>query len=182
MSLSKEYDVYYTTGGLHFVGGGSDIWVNDWIELISKRLDVTPVLCIDRIKIGHDSKEWYEAFYKEKFGHLKIVEVNNESDFDEVADLYVIWARAEIKDLDEGLMSANRKYSYWIIGSLLFIIILTVIPWEDTLPSGPKVGVVELDIPISGSKQAVKDLNYFNDHREDRNHYVSTFVRLETLF
>ncbi|EEH69718.1 MULTISPECIES: hypothetical protein [Acinetobacter] len=26
------------------------------------------------------------------------------------------------------------------------------------------------------------DLNYFNDHREDRNHYVSTFLRLETLF
>lgn len=26
------------------------------------------------------------------------------------------------------------------------------------------------------------DLNYFNDHREDRSHYVSTFVRLETLF
>ncbi|ENU31808.1 hypothetical protein F991_00293 [Acinetobacter sp. CIP-A165] len=26
------------------------------------------------------------------------------------------------------------------------------------------------------------DLNYFNDHREDRDHYVRTFVRLETLF
>ena len=43
MSLSKEYDGYYTTGGLHFVGGGSDIWVNDWIELISKKLNVTPL-------------------------------------------------------------------------------------------------------------------------------------------
>ena len=44
MSLSKEYDVYYTTGGLHFVGGGSDIWVNNWIELIPKKLKVTPVM------------------------------------------------------------------------------------------------------------------------------------------
>ena len=26
------------------------------------------------------------------------------------------------------------------------------------------------------------DLNYFNDHREDRSHFISTFVRLETLF
>lgn len=26
------------------------------------------------------------------------------------------------------------------------------------------------------------DLNYINDHREDRNHYVSTFLRLEALF
>ena len=25
-------------------------------------------------------------------------------------------------------------------------------------------------------------LNYFNDHREDRSHYVSTFIRFETLF
>ena len=109
LNPNDEYDVYYTTGGLHFVGGGSDIWVNDWIELISKRLDVTPVLCIDRIKIGHDSKEWYEAFYKEKFGHLKIVEVNNESDFDEVADLYVIWARAEIKELFMDVVNNCRR-------------------------------------------------------------------------
>ncbi|MGA4852413.1 hypothetical protein ACPC5U_03905 [Acinetobacter haemolyticus] len=26
------------------------------------------------------------------------------------------------------------------------------------------------------------DMSYLNDHREDRNHYVSTFLRLETLF
>ncbi|MFW1875263.1 hypothetical protein ACG9XQ_18255, partial [Acinetobacter baumannii] len=26
------------------------------------------------------------------------------------------------------------------------------------------------------------DLNYFNVHREDRNHYVSTFLRVEALF
>lgn len=26
------------------------------------------------------------------------------------------------------------------------------------------------------------DLNYFNEHREDRSHYVSTFIRFETLF
>ena len=26
------------------------------------------------------------------------------------------------------------------------------------------------------------DLNYFNDHREDRDHHISTFVRLEALF
>ena len=84
--------------------------------------------------------------------------------------------RAEIKDLDEGLMSANRKYSYWIIGSLLFIIILTVIPWEDTLPFGPKVGVVEINTPITGSKQAVKDLNYFSD----KANIIAIVVRLET--
>ena len=84
--------------------------------------------------------------------------------------------RPEIKDLDEGLMSANRKYSYWIIGSLLFIIILTVIPWEDTLPSSPKVGVVEIDMPITGSEQTVKDLNYFSE----KSNIIAIVVRLET--
>ena len=84
--------------------------------------------------------------------------------------------RSEIKDMDEGLMSANRKYSYWIIGSLLFIIILTVIPWEDTLPSGSKVGVVEIDIPITGSKKVVKDLNYFLE----KSNIIAIVVRLET--
>ena len=73
-------------------------------------------------------------------------------------------------------MSANQKYSYWIIGSLIFIIILTVIPWEDTLPSSPKVGVVEIDMPITGSKQAVKDLNYFRD----KANIIAIVVRLET--
>ena len=78
--------------------------------------------------------------------------------------------------MDEGLRSANRKYSYWIIGSLIFIIILTVIPWEETLPSGPKVGVVEIDIPITWSKQAVKDLNYFSE----KSNIIAIVVRLET--
>ena len=73
-------------------------------------------------------------------------------------------------------MSANRKYSYWILGSLLFIIILTVIPWEDILPSGPKVGVVEIDMPITGSKQAVKDLNYLIE----KSNIIAIVVRLET--
>ena len=33
-----SYDVYYSTGGKNTVGGGSDIWVNNWIELIPKKL------------------------------------------------------------------------------------------------------------------------------------------------
>ena len=73
-------------------------------------------------------------------------------------------------------MSANRKYSYSIIGSLIFIIILTVIPWEDTLPSGSKIGVVEIDIPITGSKKVVKDLNYFLE----KSNIIAIVVRLET--
>ena len=34
-------------------------------------------------------------------------------------------------------MSKNRKYSYWIIGLIVFIIILSIIPWEDVIPDSP---------------------------------------------
>jgi len=30
-----EYDVYYSTGGGSVIGGGADVWVNDWIENIA---------------------------------------------------------------------------------------------------------------------------------------------------
>ena len=109
MSLSKEYDVYYTTGGLHFVGGGSDIWVNNWIELIPKKLKVKPVLYIDRVKIPMDSKNWYNGYYREKFKGLKIVEVEKESDFEQDADLYVIWANGEIKDFLIDVLDNARR-------------------------------------------------------------------------
>ena len=82
----------------------------------------------------------------------------------------------EIKDLDKGLMGANRKYSYWIIGSLVFIIILSLIPWTDVLPSGPRVGVVEIDIPIMASKKTVKELNYFNE----KSNIIAIVIRLNT--
>ena len=59
-------------------------------------------------------------------------------------------------------MSKNRNYSYWIIGLSAFIIIISIIPWEDMTPSGPKVGIVEINAPITSSKKAVEDLNYFN--------------------
>ena len=44
------YDVYYTTGGGPYTNAGSDKWVNDWLELISPKLDVKPILLIHRNK------------------------------------------------------------------------------------------------------------------------------------
>ena len=58
-------------------------------------------------------------------------------------------------------MRSNKKYSYWIVGIIMFIILLLVIPWENVLPSGPKVGVIEIKMPILDSKKIVEDLNYF---------------------
>jgi hypothetical protein len=44
------YDVYYTTGGGPYTNAGTDKWVNDWLELISPKLDVKPILLIHRNK------------------------------------------------------------------------------------------------------------------------------------
>ncbi len=107
--MLSKYDVYYTTGGLHFVGGGSDVWINNWIELITKGLDVKPILCIDRIKTPMSDENWYHGYYAEKFKGIKIVEVEKESDLEEEADLYVMWARAEIKDFFIDVVNNCRR-------------------------------------------------------------------------
>ena len=73
-------------------------------------------------------------------------------------------------------MGLNRKYSYWIVGALALIIIVSVIPWEDTFPSGPKVGIVEINMPITVSKYIVEDLNYFNE----KSNIVAIVIRLDT--
>ena len=73
-------------------------------------------------------------------------------------------------------MGSNRKYSYWIVGALALIIIVSVIPWEDTFPSGPKVGIVEINMPITVSKNIVEDLDYFNK----KSNIIAIVVRLDT--
>ena len=73
-------------------------------------------------------------------------------------------------------MSNNRNYSYWIIGLIVFIIVFSIIPWEDVIPSGPKVGIIEINAPIISSKQTVEDLNYFNS----KSNIVAIVIRLET--
>ena len=78
--------------------------------------------------------------------------------------------------MDKILMGSNRKYSYWIVGALALIIIVSVIPCEDTFPSGPKVGIIEINMPITVSKNIVEDLNYFNE----KSSIIAIVVRLDT--
>ena len=78
--------------------------------------------------------------------------------------------------MDKSIMAGSRKYSYWIIGLIVFIIIISIIPWGNVLPSGPKVGIVEINMPITNSKKAVDDLNYFNR----KSNIAAIVVRLET--
>ena len=78
--------------------------------------------------------------------------------------------------MDKSLMNKNRKYSYWIVGLIASIIIYSIFPWELALPSGPKVGIVEINMPITNSKNAVEDLNYFNR----KSNIVAIVIRLDT--
>ena len=73
-------------------------------------------------------------------------------------------------------MNRNRKYSYWIIGGLLLIIISSLIPWGKVIPTGPKIGIVEINRLIKDSKNIVKDLNYFVEESS----ISAIVVRLET--
>ena len=73
-------------------------------------------------------------------------------------------------------MVSNRKYSYWIVGVLALILIVSVIPWEEVYPSAPKVGIVEINMPITVSKNIVEDLNYFNE----KSNIIAIVVRIDT--
>ena len=46
----KIFDIYVTTGAGNAVGGGSDVWVNNWLKLVPQHLEVKPILFIDNVR------------------------------------------------------------------------------------------------------------------------------------
>ena len=73
-------------------------------------------------------------------------------------------------------MIKKIKYSYWIIGIILSIIILSLLPFDEMISTGPKVGIVEINATIMNSKKIVEDLNYF----QNKNDIIAIIVRLNT--
>lgn len=66
---SKIFDIYITTGAGNTVGGGSDVWVNNWLKLIPKHLDIKPILLIDNYRFQgfeEDSIPIEHIFYNER--------------------------------------------------------------------------------------------------------------------
>ena len=79
-----EYDVYYSTGGLNMIGGGADVWVNNWLELIPQHLKTESKLLIHRTRPpghqpdcpmevhwqGHDRKKFKELLDNARRIHI----------------------------------------------------------------------------------------------------------------
>jgi len=76
-----EYDVYYATGGLNMIGGGADVWVNRWLEIIPQHLKTESKLLIHRTRPpghqpdcpmevhwqGHDRKKFIKKCQTNKY-------------------------------------------------------------------------------------------------------------------
>ena len=45
-----SYDVYYSTGGGDLIYGGSDVWVNHWIDNVAPKLKHPSKLMIHRVR------------------------------------------------------------------------------------------------------------------------------------
>ena len=79
-----EYDVYYSTGGLNMIGGGADVWVNRWLEMIPQHLKTESKLLIHRARPpghqpdcpmevhwqGHDRKKFKELLDNARRIHI----------------------------------------------------------------------------------------------------------------
>ncbi len=73
-------------------------------------------------------------------------------------------------------MKRSWKISYFIIGILFVMMIISIIPWGDSMNKGPKIGVVEISDTIIESKTTVKELNYFLE----KSSIAAIVVRLNT--
>jgi len=71
---SIEYDVYYSTGGVSNIGGGSDVWVKHWVEEIAPKLNKPFYLLIDRDRLQTDRDVYVKPIYR------------NHSDFNKILD------------------------------------------------------------------------------------------------
>jgi hypothetical protein len=68
------YDVYYSTGGGSLVGGGSDVWVNHWIDNIASKLDVKPILLVHKEEPDNGLAPDFSSVSIEEPKHLGMVE------------------------------------------------------------------------------------------------------------
>ena len=72
--MTDIYDIYYSTGGGPIVRGGSDVWVNYWIDNIAPKLKVKPILLIHNQKPTDGLAPNYNQVSPEPAQHFAVVE------------------------------------------------------------------------------------------------------------
>ena len=72
-----SYDVYYSTGGGDLIYGGSDVWVNHWIDNVAPKLKHPSKLMIHRVRPA--------TFQRNKIDNLEIIWQGDEpKEFDNI--------------------------------------------------------------------------------------------------
>ena len=72
-----SYDVYYSTGGGDLIYGGSDVWVNHWIDNVGTKLKHPSKLMIHRVRPV--------TFQRNKIDNLEIILQGDEpKEFDNI--------------------------------------------------------------------------------------------------
>mgnify|MGYP001594080190 FL=1 len=72
--MTDIYDIYYSTGGGPIIRGGSDVWVNYWIDNIVPKLKVKPILLIHNQKPSDGLAPNYNVTSTEPPQHFAVVE------------------------------------------------------------------------------------------------------------
>ena len=72
--MTDIYDIYYSTGGGPIIRGGSDVWVNYWIDNIAPKLKVKPILLIHNQKPSDGFAPNYNQVSPEPPQHFAVVE------------------------------------------------------------------------------------------------------------
>jgi len=107
--MTDIYDIYYSTGGGPIVRGGSDVWVNYWIDNIAPKLKVKPILLIHNQKPSDGFAPNYNATSPEPPQHFAVVEGMDEKvkEIDEKIEI-VYFDYNNTEQFDELIKNSRR--------------------------------------------------------------------------
>ena len=107
--MTDIYDIYYSTGGGPIIRGGSDVWVNYWIDNIAPKLKVKPILLIHNQKPSDGLAPNYNQVSPEPPQHFAVVEGMDEKvkEIDEKIEI-VYFDTNNTEQFDELIKNSRR--------------------------------------------------------------------------
>ena len=107
--MTDIYDIYYSTGGGPIIRGGSDVWVNYWIDNIAPKLKVKPILLIHNQKPSDGLAPNYNQVSPEPPQHFAVVEGMDEKvkEVDEKIEI-VYFDTNNTEQFDELIKNSRR--------------------------------------------------------------------------